>query len=155
MEVMRRTAARRVRHGVVMIPPLLRAMVRRLRRRAGSRTASPASWSTTTPQGTLELRPAQSLALLSGTPVGRLTCRIEPGTSTAECTSDVPDDVVAAALALVVASVRADVRRVAWFVPVDDEAVESALAAAGFVCEAWAAPPVGDTRPHRQWALLT
>ena len=58
-------------------------------------------------------------------------------------------------MAHVVTSVGTGLRRIAWFVPVDDAALESALAAAGFVCEGWAAPPVGDSRRHRQWALLT
>lgn len=58
-------------------------------------------------------------------------------------------------MAHVVTSVGTGQRRIAWFVPVDDAALESALAAAGFVCEGWAAPPVGDPRQHRQWALLT
>jgi hypothetical protein len=158
MGAMRWTAARRAWHAAEMLPAVARIWVRR-QRQARSRTGSQALptpvWTASTAHGALELRPAQSLALLADEPVGTVTCRVDGGTATAECESDVPRDLVPLVVDLVVSSVRSDVRRVAWFVPVDDAVLESTLVAAGFACEGWAAPPMGDPRPHRQWALLT
>ncbi|MBP2390930.1 hypothetical protein [Aeromicrobium fastidiosum] len=131
---MHRAAVRRVGRTVEMLPAVARIGVRRARRARTGQPAVAASAAPTAPG---------------------LTCRIDAGTSTAECSSTVPDERAAQLVADVVSSVGRDLRRIAWFVPVDDVALESALTAAGFVCEGWAAPPVGDTRQHRQWALLT
>lgn len=155
MEPMRWTAGRRAGHAVEMAPAVARIWVRRARRRTAVRPGPEPVWSARTARGVLELRPAQAQALLADRLVGRVTCRVDGGTATAECECDVPDDLVAEVVDLVVSSVRTTVRRVAWFVPVDDSALETTLVAAGFACEGWAAPPVGDPRPHRQWALLT
>jgi hypothetical protein len=155
---MRLTAVRRTWHALEMLPAVAHVRVRRVRqarRRSGSEALSAPVWTARTARGVLELRPAESLAMLTGEPVGSVTCRVDGGTATAECESDVPHDLVAAVVDLVVSSVRTEVRRVAWFVPVDDTALESTLAAAGFACEGWAAPSLGDRRPRRQWALLT
>ncbi|MCL8252961.1 hypothetical protein AERO_16350 [Aeromicrobium fastidiosum] len=146
---------RRVAHGVEMLPATARIAVRRGRRRGRSDRRATATWTSTGPRGTVEVTPPRSAVLVDGVAVGRLTCRVDAGTSTAECSSQVPDEMASDVVDLVVAGVRADVRRVAWFVPVDDTALEAALATSGFVCEGWAAPPLGDVREHRQWALLT
>ncbi|REK70865.1 hypothetical protein DX116_17430 [Aeromicrobium endophyticum] len=138
-----------------MVPAAARIWVRRARRRTTARPVPEPVWSADTSRGVLELRPAQAQALLADLLVGRVACRVDGGTATAECECDVPDDLVADVVDLVVSSVREIVRRVAWFVPVGDAALETTLVAAGFTCEGWAAPPVGDRRPHRQWALLT
>jgi hypothetical protein len=139
-----------------MLPAMARIGVRRLRRlRSRESRGAVGAWWAVTPAGTIEVTPPRSSVLVDGVAVGRLTCRLDAGTSTAECSSHTPDAVTAALVDLVVASVRDDVRRVAWFVADADTALQATLVVAGFVCEGWAAPPVGDGRPHRQWALLT
>jgi hypothetical protein len=155
MDDMSQPLVRRVADGAEMLPARARIAVRRVRRRGRPTRRSAASWTSTGPHGTVEVTPPRSAVLLDGVAIGRLTCRIDAGTSTAECSSQVPDALTSEVVDLVVTSVRADVRRVAWCVPVDDTALEATLTVAGFVCEGWAAPPVGDTREHRQWALLT
>ena len=152
---MRLMRARRAAHGAEMLPAVARVALRRLRRRGGAVRAPATAWTSAGSLGVVEVTPPRSAVLLDGVAVGRLSCRVDAGTSTAECASQVPDALAAELVDLVVTSVRAEVRRVAWFVPHDDSALEAALAAAGFVSEGWAAPPVGDTREHRQWALLT
>lgn len=154
MGAMRALPARRAAHGAEMLPAVARVALRRLRRGRATRGPSIA-WTSAGSLGRIEVTPPRSAVLLDGVAVGRLSCRVDAGTSTAECASQAPDALAADLVDLVVASVRSDVRRVAWFVPVDDPALEATLTAAGFVCEGWAAPPVGDSREHRQWALLT
>lgn len=153
MEDMRQTAVRRVGHGAEMLPALARSGVRRLRRRRRSPAPQSTSWQATTALGQLSVEHDE--VLLDGAPAGRLTCRIDAGTSTAECSSTTIGSLTDAVVGLVVASVSSQVRRIAWFVPVDDTSLESVLTGAGFACEGWAAPPIGDSRQHRQWALLT
>lgn len=155
MDAVQGTVVRRAWHALEMLPAAARVGLRRARRRASSSPAVEPVWSAATDRGLLELRPAQARALLAGEPVGRVVCRVDAGTATAECECDVPVDLVAEVVDLVVSSVRTSVRRVAWFVPVDDAALEAAVIATGFACEGWAAPPVGDRRPHLQWARLT
>jgi hypothetical protein len=155
MDDMRQLPARRAGRAAQMVPAMLRVWLRRMRRRSRTRATPPPVWTAVTALGTLEVSPARPTVLLDDVDVGRLSCRVDAGTSTAECASRAPDELGPALVELVVASVRSDVRRVAWFVPIDDAVLESTLSAAGFACEGWAAPPVGETREHRQWALLT
>lgn len=148
-------AASRAVPAAEMLPAVARIGLRRMRRRAATVARAAVVWSAETPLGRLEVRPGAAQATLAATPAGRVAVRIDHGTSTAECSSDVEPEVAVHVVDLVVSSVAPDVRRVAWFVPVDDVALEHVLVAAGFACEGWVAPPVGDVRPHRQWALVT
>lgn len=150
---MRTKSVSRVVPATEMLPAVARVGVRRMRRRTAV-DAPAVVWSAETPLGRLEVRPAMKQASLAGAPAGRVAVRLDGGTSTAECSSDVEPDVAQHLVDLVVSSVSDDVRRVAWFVPVDDGALERVLVAAGFACEGWAAPPVGELRAHQQWALL-
>lgn len=152
---MRTTAPPRVVPAAEMLPAVARVGVRRLRRRGATTGATAEVWSAPTPLGRLEIQPGSARTSLAGAPAGRVAVRVDAGTSTAECSSEVATEIAPHVVDLVVSSVPADVRRVAWFVPVDDRALERVLVAAGFACEGWAAPPVGDVRPHQQWALLT
>jgi hypothetical protein len=154
---MRSDVAGRLRASLRMTPAVAHVAVRSARRRLrATHHRSPSTWQAQTRHGLLRTRPVPGARVrLDGADVGRFSCRIDGGTSTAECESTVAEHVVPALIDLAVSGLGADVRRIAWFVPEGDASLEAALGAAGFVSEGWAPPPLGDVRPHWRWALLT